>query len=596
MMSWHRWQIFPPRQQWADPWGVGPLVLALVTLLIYHPVAGFEFLNWDDDTRVLNKPLVVLGLTWEGVKWAFTLPENVFPMPLTYLSFMADVTVFGLFAGGFHLENLVIHLVNVLLLHHLLTRVTGDGGRSLAVAALFALHPRHVEVVAWVVERKELLSFLAGMGALWCYSAYVQATTPLQASRQRLLATLCHLASMMAKPMWVTLPLLLLLWDHWPLRRPPQPLKNRLLEKWPFVLVSFFFAMVTLYAHSRGEGLISLESLDWQQRWQNLFMGYLSYLAKAFFPWELSPFYPLPLTAGPWWHLAGAGGGVAGLSLAAWGLRRRYPHVASGWGWFVVSLVPVSGLVNSGTLVAVADRWSYLPHVGLFCALVWSLPRRWFPVVPLLLFHGLLAVNYLPVWRDNEQLWGYALKVVDPVWREKPLLHLGLHYVASGRVAEALPLFLEAHAASPHNPHVLLSAGTALLKLGREEEARLFYSRLLALPGVAPSLVLMAGTTAFQSANYALALPLLSRVGEGEGVWGERARILRMATLVALGRQEEGKLVMARHFQPGEFRPRRCREMAGLLNSPPFASPPFQPMAAGWRHWCSPVDNPRENP
>jgi protein O-mannosyl-transferase len=437
------------------------LALAAVTLALYWPATHCGFICYDDTVYVTENHSVCQGLSWRSVGWAFQSTHGANWHPLTWLSHMLDVQLFGLNPRGHHLTNVLLHTANVLLLFLLLARMTRTLWPSALVAAGFAWHPLHVESVAWVAERKDVLSAFFGLLSLWFYACWVaqaQARKPAPENRSRqesrnrtgeapgarwglpfslcslpsglyLLALLLFALSLMSKPMLVTLPLLLLLLDYWPLGR-WQPgaagwatARSLLLEKAPFLLLSALSSVVTLLVQQPA--MTSYRHLPFWARPANAMVACVRYLGKTFWPQDLAVFYPYPLRW-PAWEVVGSVLLVATLSAwALWGWRKR-PYLLVGWFWFLGSLVPVLGLVQVG-VQSMADRYTYLPLVGLFLLLVWAgaealkalhlsaRPGLAAALLGLVLCAALTRVQ-LRFWLNSETLFTHAIAVTQGNW------------------------------------------------------------------------------------------------------------------------------------------------------------------------------------
>lgn len=350
------------------------LLLVLATLALYNPVVHHPFVNFDDDRYVIDNGHVMSGLHWSTVRWAFTTNDEANWHPLTWISHALDVQMFGLNPAGHHYVSVLLHAANVMLLFWVLWRATGATGPSLFVAALFAVHPINVESVAWVAERKSVLSMLFFLLTLWAYQEYVR-----RPRLGRYAGTLALFAcALMAKPMVITLPFVLLLWDYWPLgvgrRKATEAANYRLfwlmLEKVPFFLLSLGSAIVTVKAQKAGDAIGSMVQYPLTVRVENAIVSYVRYIEKAFWPVRLSPIYPHPGSSLKMWHVVGAALILAAItSVVAAAKRRRYLLV--GWLWFLGTLVPMIGLVQVGTQ-AMADRYAYLPFIGLFIIVAWG--------------------------------------------------------------------------------------------------------------------------------------------------------------------------------------------------------------------------------
>jgi len=420
------------------------LLLTAVTLAAYWPLRLNDFVNYDDGEYITGNPHLQHGLTWSGVAWAYRTGYAANWHPLTWLSHMLDVQLFGLHPAGHHLTNVLFHSANTMLLFLLLARTTGATWRSAFVAALFALHPLHVESVAWASERKDLLSAFFGLLCLLAYARYVeQSKVEGSAATQHATRNTQHVSlfyflslflfalALMSKPMLVTLPFVLLLLDYWPLRRlsfptlqpsNPPPLRL-LLEKLPFFLLSALSSLTTCIVQ---HGAMSFyRGLPFSLRAANALVSCVRYLGKTFWPRYLAVFYPHPEHYSLW-ETTGAAVLLAlltGLALSCW---RRRPYVAVGWFWFLGMLVPVLGLVQVG-MQSMADRYTYLPLVGIFIMLAWSAVDavaavqllRWPATVAGV---GLLAACFAAtrsqvfVWRNTETLFTHAAAATPDNW------------------------------------------------------------------------------------------------------------------------------------------------------------------------------------
>lgn len=510
--------------------GNAAVLLAVLTLFFYWPALRLEFVNYDDPLYFTQNAEVLAGLTWQGVVWAFTTVHASNWHPLTWLSLMTDVQLFGTAAWGPHLTNVLLHGVNSLLLLGVLWRLTGQLWPSGFVAGFFALHPLHVESVAWVSERKDVLSGLFWLLSLWFYAGYAQRR---MGARERargsyLAALICFALGLLSKPMVVTLPLVLLLLDVWPLRRVslatprPSDWAALLREKIPFFLLTVAACGVTFFAQSRGGAVASLSRVPLDQRITNAATAYVVYLRKMVWPDDLAVFYPHP-GAQPWPWIIFAALLLALITGGVVGQIRWRPWLAVGWFWYVGTLIPVIGLVQVGDQ-AYADRYTYVPLIGIFVALIWSVaewtsagrPKAMMASLTLgaLLIAGGLATHYqLRHWENSETLFRRALAVTEKNY----LAHhsLAFHLATVGRTAEAqyhyeqalaiLPTYYEAHlnlgllllaqgsldAAAEHFLEALrchpdsveghYNYGVILGRQGREAEAMEAFQRVLAL-------------------------------------------------------------------------------------------------------------------
>jgi hypothetical protein len=461
-------------------------LLAAATLAVYWPVTGHPFVAYDDGFYVVDNPGVTGGLGWQAARWAFTTFREANWHPLTWLSHQLDVTLFGLAAGRHHLVNLLLHTANTLLLFTLLNRLTGALWRPATVAALFALHPLHVESVAWVAERKDLLCALFVFLSLLAYQRYVR-----RGGRTAYgLALGLFVLALLAKPMAVTLPLLLLLLDWWPLARfgGSAGAVRRLLEKSPFFACALASAVVTVIAQRSGGAVISLVNVGLGQRLANACVATAGYLGKTVWPTGLAPLYPFPLTI-PHWQVWGAAALlVTMVGLALW-QRRRRPWLAFGCCWYLVMLVPVSGLVQVGQQ-GMADRYTYLPLVGIFIATVWGVTElldSWryrqellgATALGILALSGFAARQQLDYWRDSETLFRRALAVTF----DNFVMHhnLGNELERQGRLAEAVAEHARAVALRPFSAESRYFLANALYRQGRVNDAVANYRQAIRL-------------------------------------------------------------------------------------------------------------------
>ena len=362
------------------------LLLVLVTALVYWPARRFEFVNYDDSTFVQQNYWVQQGLNWNSVQWAFQ-SLFIYWQPLTWISYMADFQFHQLQPGGYHLTNVLLHLASTVLLYLLLQRMTGAPVRSAIVAALFALHPLHVETVAWIAERKGVLSGVFWTLALLAYVRYVERPRPVAYG----LVLLCFALGLMSKSIVVTLPAVLLLLDYWPLRRfvwfsgntndsasqvstapsfPKRKVSSLLLEKVPLLVLAIVSSVLTIKAQKQMGAVMSTDMIPLPSRISQSLIGYLAYLRKMFWPNDLAVFYPNQIHW-PGWQVGLAVLILAGVTLLALVQFKRRPYWLVGWLWFLGMLLPVIGLFQTGEQ-SMADRYTYLPLIGIFIALTWG--------------------------------------------------------------------------------------------------------------------------------------------------------------------------------------------------------------------------------
>lgn len=455
-------------------------LIGLACLAVYSGVDAFGFVNWDDPLYITENAVVKTGLSWHTIWWAVATARSPYWHPLTWWSHLTDVSLFGVDPGMFHVVNALLHTGTSVLLFVALHRLTRAKWPSAVVALLFAVHPLHVESVAWITERKDVLSGFFWMLSLWAYARYAE--KPGGGRYAQLLA--CYAAAAMAKPMVVTLPVVLMLIDGWPLQR-----GWRFVEKLPLLAISVIVSVVTFVTQSDVGAVAGTGVLGIGPRVANALVSYVRYLGKMFWPVDLIAFYPLEA-----WTTVVVVGAVAVLvatTLVAWRLRDAYPYVAWGWAYYLVTLAPVIGLLQAGEQ-AIADRFMYLPMVGPLVIVVWGardLAARVLTVssrrtalagasAAIIMASAVAARAQAATWLDSVALWQHAL-AVDPdnyIAHEK----LGAAYRDLGRVADARASFERARvAAPPASPRFLGIVdnliGMTYLSEGRLGEARAMF-------------------------------------------------------------------------------------------------------------------------
>jgi len=450
-----------------------------MTLFLYHPVVNHDFINLDDWQYVLNNREVTAGVTLRGLGWTFTSFHASNWHPLTWLSHMIDVEIYGLDPGGHHGTNLFFHILNTVLLFLILTRMTGAPGKSGIVAALFAFHPLHVESVAWVAERKDVLSTFFLFLMLGAYALYVE-----RPGRWKYGIALVFFAlGLMAKPMLVSAPFLLLLLDVWPLRRRPVPDRPpSKMEKIPFFALAVLSSGITLYAQASGGAMRSLEAIPLADRAANALVSAVTYMGKMFWPAGLSVFYPYP-AAIPFWKVLGAAALLVLITVFVFREKARRPWFFTGWLWYLISLFPVIGIVQVGPQ-SMADRYTYIPLIGLFIALTWAvdetLSRRRFPVfasasLVLILLAGLSSTTWFQLshWKNSRSLFTHALEVTE----NNALAHnnLAVALADDGEREAAVNHFQEAIRVNPRHFSAHFNLANHLVALGRGDQAVFHY-------------------------------------------------------------------------------------------------------------------------
>ena len=483
------------------------LVLIVVTLAAFWQVRNHEFVHLDDHEHITENRHLYQGMTLEGVVWAFSFTDVAYWHPMTWLSLMLDYELYGLSPSGYHLTNLLLHILSVLFLFLALRRMTGSIWQSGFVASLFALHPLNVESVAWAVERKNVLSSLFLMLTLWTYARYVERSTP----GRYLLVLLVFALGLMSKPTLVTVPFILLLLDYWPLNRLQpvptgghfeQPPTNSLLssgrkslafrlilEKVPFFVLATIAILLTVLSSQHLEALVATTSVPLSLRIGNGLISYVSYIGKMVWPSNLAVFYPPPETI-PWWQVAAAILFLIILSLLVLRTLKTRPYLAVGWLWYLVTLVPSIGLVQAGLWPAMADRFAYVPLIGLFVMVAWGVPEllakyRYQRIVlaasATILLASFTVVTMLQVrhWQNSFTLFQQTVKVTANNY----VAHdsLGNALAQKGMLEKAIGHYQEALRINPNLVNTHNNLGVALLKRGEINRAIAQYYQALRL-------------------------------------------------------------------------------------------------------------------
>ena len=455
------------------------LVLAAITFAVFGQTLRHEFVNFDDEDYVRDNPGVARGLTLRGIVWAFARVHSANWHPLTWLSHMLDCQLYGLNPAGHHLTNVLLHTATVIALFLVLRQMTGAFWRSAFVAAVFAIHPLRVESVAWVAERKDVLSGFFFMLTIGAYVRY--ARRPWSPARYGLVMLLFALG-LMCKPMLVTLPVVLLLLDYWPLRRvEPRRLSGLVLEKLPLLALSAADCVVTLLAQHgaiQSDGSFSLP-----HRLGNALAACMVYLGQMVWPAGLAVLYPFPHNGLPAWEMALAGTLLAGLSAVAWGQRREQPWLLVGWLWYLAMLLPVVGVIQVGWQ-SHADRYTYLPQIGIYVAATWLAAEL---QVSRVAFGGLMAGvcaalmvcawKQTAYWQDSETLWTRALACTTDNYMAHN--NLGNFLDQKGRNDEAIHHFQAALQIRPGYADAHYNLGLAMFKKGEVDEAIVQYEEAL---------------------------------------------------------------------------------------------------------------------
>lgn len=475
------------------------VLLILLTGGVYAQIITHEFISYDDPYYITENPMIARGLSGDTALWAINTFRAGFWIPLTWLSLLIDHELFGLFPGGFLLVNLILHVLNTLIVYLLLRRMTGAYWRSFLVALLFGIHPIHVESVAWATERKDVLSTFFFLAAIWAYLIYLKKPRPLIYAW----LVLSFVFSLMAKPMYVTFPLALLLLDYWPLDRwqtalpkkpgiaifPNNSIFYPVLEKIPLLFISAFFAGFNILVARATDIFLSINSLPLTSRLGNAMVSYVAYLDKIIWPTNLGVLYPHP---GKTLALSAILLSMAVLALITTGILlagRGHRYLPCGWFWFLGILFPVSGLFQNG-YQAMADRFVYIPALGLMIMAVWggydltvkfkgiktTMITLAAIILSALFFRTYIQAHY---WRNSLSLYTRTLAVTENNY----LMHdyAGIQLVQRGKLDEAYGHFQKAMAINPNYPDAYFNAGTYLMFHGRLAEAAASLERSLEL-------------------------------------------------------------------------------------------------------------------
>ncbi len=486
-------------------------VLALAVFFVYWPVRNHDFIKYDDDSYVTDNRHVQSGVNGQTVRWAFTRSHASNWHPVTWLSHMLDCEIFGLDPRGPHVVNMLLHVANTLLLLIVLKRMTGGLWPSAFVAAVFGLHPLHVESVAWVAERKDVLSTFFWMLTMLAYAWYAEK----RGMARYLLVLLSFVIGLMAKPMLVTLPFVLLLLDYWPLERTRRlSFRSLLLEKVPLLALAVASSVVTFLVQRRTGAMQLMDAVDLRSRVANAIVAYVGYIGKMFWPSDLAVLYPHPGSGLPQAGVVLCGLLLVSASLGLLLAARRHKYLAVGWLWYLGTLVPVIGLVQVGTQ-ATADRYTYIPFTGIVIIIAWSLAGvfpQWryrrlalgIAAVVSLSALALATTQQLKYWQNSATLFEHTLAVTSSNY----VIHNNYAnaLMESGKIAEAIGHFHSSLEIKPGRAAVHNNLGNAYKRLGRSEDAIEQYRKALSLY---PN---------FATAHYNLALVLSARNETEEAV------------------------------------------------------------------------------
>ncbi len=399
------------------------IFLTVATFAVFWQVSQYDFINFDDPIYVTENSHVQSGITLEGLRWAFGTTYAEFWHPLTWLSLMSDYQLYGLNAGGYHVTNVILHLLSTLLLFWLFQRMTGAIWKSAFVAALFALHPLHVESVVWITKRKDVLSAFFWMLTLCLYVYYTEKPV----IKRYLLVLSSFVLALMSKPMVVTLPVIMILLDYWPLNRfelkKDHPVLWQMKEKLPFFLLSAVFSIIAIYAQYKPS--VRRFSFPLTSRLANASVSFMTYLTETFWPHNLAVFYPFPEQI-PMWQVLGSALMILIISIAVIIAVKRLPYLIVGWLWYAITIMPVIGIIQINPR-AMSDNYTYIPLTGLFIMIAWGVPdflKGWTHRKEILLTLSACSILFLSIiswtqvgyWQNNITLYDHTLTVTDNNW------------------------------------------------------------------------------------------------------------------------------------------------------------------------------------
>lgn len=474
------------------------LFLILSILIIYGQVKDFEFVTYDDSAYITDNPHIKKKLTLETIKWAFTSTHHKHWHPLTWISHILDYRLFGMDPAGHHVISVFIHIANTLLLFWFIKRTTGDCLKSGFVAALFALHPLHVEAVAWVADRKDVLCTLFWMLAMVTYAVYARRPSPIT----HLLVVLIFVMGLLSKPMVITMPLVFLLLDYWPLRRftfnpgnrvqsddgRKKAMLNMIGEKAIFLIFIVVSGIITIIVMQKP-GIPAFNVAAWvptPMQLANVPLHYTGYIIQTIFPFHLAipvRFISMP----PVWKIIASLGALILISYFVFKKARRYPYLPVGWLWYLITLLPVVGLIRIGP-VLMADHYTYIPLIGLFIIAVWGIPdllQGWqhhqaaLKLLAGTVIVGMMVLSFIQVgyWKNSVTLYRHAISVRP----NHALAHNNLGIVMSkqGKLKEAVYHFAQALRIKPDYANAFSNLGLALARQGKLEDAVFYYKKAL---------------------------------------------------------------------------------------------------------------------
>ena len=471
------------------------IFLIVASLIAYSRILSNDFINLDDPLHITQNDHIKSGIHLQNIKWAFTSIVNAHWFPLTLISHMLDWSLFGSDASGHHMVSLLLHIGAAIFLFLFLNKTTNNIWPSAFAAAFFALHPLRVEAVAWAADRKDVLSMFFGMASLYAYSFYVENN---RCSRY-IFCLILFIFGLMSKPIILTLPFLMILLDYWPLKRCPMdllsPFKNRrqifgklLREKVPFIFFTIVSCIITFRAQDKSHLVASLRNLSFDTRVQNMFISYVSYLEKTFWPFDFAVYYSYERSF-PLGNVLISCIILIGITMTVIYVMKKMPFLFVGWFWYLGTLVPVIGLVQIAD-IARADRYTYLPSVGIVMMITWGIPFLFYHKViskKILFTAGIAVLTILSIltwqqcryWKNSIELYNHTLKVTKNTYFIRHLL--GRALAEKGNTKEAIDQYDEAIKLKPKNANAYQARGNAYEKLGQYQQAFAEYNKAVRL-------------------------------------------------------------------------------------------------------------------
>jgi len=494
-------------------------IIILLIVIVYGQTLNHDFVNFDDDGYVYDNYHIRSGFNANGVIYAFTTMDKGNWIPLVWLSHLLDIHFFGLMPAGHHFTNLLFHCLNALLLFVFLTINTNHRWLSFCVAILFAVHPLHVESVAWISERKDVLSTFFGLLTLIMYCAYSRK----QNAKNYFLTVFFFLLGLLSKPMIVTFPILFFLLDFWPLQRVLpftvrkhsyfKPDRMLIIEKIPFLLICLIFSFIAILSQQAGDAMASSAEIPFFFRLMNALVSYTVYIIKTLWPYQLAVIYPYPQTLNIV-HVVMSGlflSAVSGFAIISY---KKHPYLLFGWGWFLITLLPVIGVIQVGSQ-AMADRYTYIPLIGFFISIIWwiynlmikfrlnqNLLILSFAIITL--SYCMLTWNQLKTWKNSDTLFAHALSVTENNWLAH--LNLGEDLFEQGKIDDAIAHYMKALQIKPDFELAYLNLGTAFAKKGQIDDSIRYYHQTLEIKKDMPAAWLNLGNAYYRKGMLKKAL------------------------------------------------------------------------------------------